>query len=451
MSEVIIMAKLRIKNLGPIKDCKMEIDNNNFMVLTGQQASGKSTIVKCIYFFKSVKEIIKEALNKNIAYQFLENGESITANFAGYIRTLLRQRFLDLFGSSQAMDNNMSVRYDYNDEAYIEIGLTDYIFNDTGKTINNYLNIKYSQSLYSFFNKIFKKNSRTYNEIIYFSVKEFEEITNDFDTPYFIPAGRNLMSLLTSQLNYFIISLDDNQKRNMDYCTLKFIENISKLKDQMSSGLNGISDMFINYSKPLERMKEISNGLLKGEYRIANGEERLYLDENRFVKINYASSGQQEVLWILNLLYYIVASETKAFVVIEEPESHLYPNAQKLISEYIALASGNGCQILMTTHSPYVLGALNNLKYASYLSESEEIKNEVSEIVPEDIQLKNITAYYVEKGTVRDCLEDMEEKLIDNGVIDDASIEINRVYDELFALFCKMKDDKESGEPCYAF
>ncbi len=237
----------------------------------------------------------------------------------------------------------------------------------------------------------------------------------------------------------------------MDYCTLKFIENISKLKDQMSSGLNGISDMFINYSKPLERMKEISDGLLKGEYRIANGEERLYLDENRFVKINYASSGQQEVLWILNLLYYIVASETKAFVVIEEPESHLYPNAQKLISEYIALASNNGCQILMTTHSPYVLGALNNLKYASYLSESEEIKNEVSEIVPEDIQLKNVTAYYVEKGTVRDCLDDMEEKLIDNGVIDDASVEINRVYDELFALFCKMTDDKESGEPCYAF
>ncbi len=205
------MAKLRIKNLGPIKDCKMEINDNNFMVLTGQQASGKSTIVKCVYFFKSVKEIIKEALNKNIAYQFFE-GKSVTVNFAGYIRTLLRQRFLDLFGSSQAMDNNMSVRYDYNDEAYIEIGLTDYVFNDTGKTINNYLNIKYSQSLYSFLNKISKANNRTYNEMMCFSVKEFEEITNDFDTPYFIPAGRNLMSLLTSQLNYFIFSLDDNQK-----------------------------------------------------------------------------------------------------------------------------------------------------------------------------------------------------------------------------------------------
>lgn len=442
------MAKLRIKNLGPVKDCKMEINDNNFMVLTGQQASGKSTIVKCVYFFKSVKEILNEALKKCVSWGLPEGPYK---NFTGYIRTLLRQRFLDLFGSSQSMDNNMTVKYEYTDKVYIEIKAEDKTFNDTGRTVEKYLDISFSRRLFDFFNEKGREIETFDSEYIKKILNIFDEIIDDFDTPYYIPAGRNLMSLLTSQLNYFIFSLDDNQKRNMDYCTLKFIENISKLKDQMSSGLNGISDMFINYSKPLERMKEISNGLLKGEYRIANGEERLYLDEKRFVKINYASSGQQEVLWILNLLYYIVASETKAFVVIEEPESHLYPNAQKLISEYIALASNNGCQILMTTHSPYILGALNNLKYASYLSESDEIKNEVSEVVPEDIQLKNITAYYVEKGTVRDCLEDMEEKLIDNGVIDDASVEINRVYGELFELFCKTTDDEESGEPCYDF
>ena len=36
-----------------------------------------------------------------------------------------------------------------------------------------------------------------------------------------------------------------------------------------------------------------------GEYRNVNGEERLQVSEDRYVKINFASSGQQEAVWIL--------------------------------------------------------------------------------------------------------------------------------------------------------
>lgn len=43
------MPYIKIANLGPIKECRMDIEN--FTVLTGQQASGKSTIAKCIYFW----------------------------------------------------------------------------------------------------------------------------------------------------------------------------------------------------------------------------------------------------------------------------------------------------------------------------------------------------------------------------------------------------------------
>ena len=51
--------------------------------------------------------------------------------------------------------------------------------------------------------------------------------------------------------------------------------------------------------KAIEMMRII----LGGEYRAVNGEERLYYGED-FVKINYASSGQQEAVWILNILFY---------------------------------------------------------------------------------------------------------------------------------------------------
>ena len=42
------MSKIEIKDLGPVNECVMDIDH--FMVLTGAQASGKSTIAKAIFF-----------------------------------------------------------------------------------------------------------------------------------------------------------------------------------------------------------------------------------------------------------------------------------------------------------------------------------------------------------------------------------------------------------------
>lgn len=43
------MAVIEINNLGPINHCRMDLEK--FCVLTGPQASGKSTIAKAIFFF----------------------------------------------------------------------------------------------------------------------------------------------------------------------------------------------------------------------------------------------------------------------------------------------------------------------------------------------------------------------------------------------------------------
>ena len=47
------MQKVIIKHLGPIKELEMEI--KDFNLLIGEQATGKSTVAKAIYFFRSIK------------------------------------------------------------------------------------------------------------------------------------------------------------------------------------------------------------------------------------------------------------------------------------------------------------------------------------------------------------------------------------------------------------
>jgi predicted ATPase len=48
------MQKIIIKNFGPIKYAEIEV--KKILVLIGEQASGKSTIAKLIYFFKTIQE-----------------------------------------------------------------------------------------------------------------------------------------------------------------------------------------------------------------------------------------------------------------------------------------------------------------------------------------------------------------------------------------------------------
>ena len=56
------MAKIIIHKLGPVDFCESDI--KDFMVFTGPQASGKSTISKSIFFFKNIKNLLLNQIHK---------------------------------------------------------------------------------------------------------------------------------------------------------------------------------------------------------------------------------------------------------------------------------------------------------------------------------------------------------------------------------------------------
>ena len=59
------MQKIEIRNFGPIKELNLDI--KDFSIFIGPQASGKSTIAKTIFFFKS--------LNDDLVKYFIESVE----------------------------------------------------------------------------------------------------------------------------------------------------------------------------------------------------------------------------------------------------------------------------------------------------------------------------------------------------------------------------------------
>ena len=177
--------------------------------------------------------------------------------------------------------------------------------------------------------------------------------------------------------------------------------------------------------------------ILNGTYTYSNGEEFLKISDDKNIKINFTSSGQQESLWILNLIYYYTVNAKSTCFIIEEPEAHLYPSSQKDIAEYIALALADNNECIITTHSPYMLGTFNNLLDirrlmdngidVSNLLETEHLtKNTL-------IKREDFAAYFVEGGSIIDAMDE-ENGLIRSELIDEASDDINRIADKLFEL-----------------
>ena len=109
-------------------------------------------------------------------------------------------------------------------------------------------------------------------------------------------------------------------------------------------------------------------------------------------------------------------------------------NSKKLITEFISLAKTGGNKILLTTHSPYILGTINNLLYANKISKKVDY-DKLRKIIHNYkwLDIEKVSAYYVEYGDMQSCLDE-EFQAINNEVIDGASEKINSDYEKMVEL-----------------
>lgn len=99
-----------------------------------------------------------------------------------------------------------------------------------------------------------------------------------------------MLALLSEQLSYIYITMDDFQKRSLDLCTKDYLERILRVKSEFSEGLSGLAE----YSKRksslpsaiLNQALDLIKQIFRGTYRYKNGEEQILLDDGNFVKFS---------------------------------------------------------------------------------------------------------------------------------------------------------------------
>jgi predicted ATP-dependent endonuclease of OLD family len=146
------------------------------------------------------------------------------------------------------------------------------------------------------------------------------------------------------------------------------------------------------------------------------------------LEIPIASSMVKELAPLVLYLRYL--AQPGELLVIDEPEMNLHPEAQAKIIEFLAMLVNAGLHVLVTTHSPYVVDHLLNLRKASEYTDQEAISDRFF------LQSKNAfisqqksAVYLVDHGKIKNILdEEQEEERQEEDTFGKISDRISEIY-----------------------
>ena len=191
----------------------------------------------------------------------------------------------------------------------------------------------------------------------------------------------------------------------------------------------------------LSTIQKIANNILNGTYESSQWGEQIKLESSNLrIPLKDASSGQQEVLRLLQGIFLSIGLQNrKEFFVIEEPEAHLYPLAQKeLINAFaVFLNTIQEGKMIVTTHSPYILACVNILLFAQYVANEIGVQNGSINHVKREYWLNAsiFNAYSLGQSEAY-CVDikDPVTGLIDQNYLDTISEQLGLQQQELYNL-----------------
>lgn len=431
--------KLIVKNFAGIKDLEIEVKRVN--ILIGPQASGKSVCAKLLFYFKNfVWEILSVVENE-------QTKRDLDSNYS--------KQFEEYFPPDSWGKQDFFIRYEISN-VFIEVSRKQ----DTkGKISLSYSDLfkKELTDLRSLLKKAREKNSKKNAEYDNFDSLYFltgpRQVLRDYLVAFlsrsicreaafnqlFIPAGRSFFSNLQSNIFSFLSS-----NNALDPFLREFGSTYESIKRARLRSIRYRSRLGEKEAKDIqEEINRLIEKSLCGKHVYEKGKDFLEVADGRRISIANSSSGQQETLPLtimLAALPFLASSRAGQTVYIEEPEAHLFPSAQRHVVELIATVFNyrkEQLQFFITTHSPYVLTALNNLLQAGLLYEesSEEVQHQLEKIVSryKSLDISDLSAYVLMDGKCSSIVCP-DTGLIDAKVIDSVSDDLAIEFDQLLNL-----------------
>lgn len=400
--------KLSIKNFGPIKESNFNVSPLTLFI--GPNSSGKSFSALLIHLFLNQFNEDSNIISQNITslslMNLIDNNNELYDEFKDSLNDYL---------NSKPKLNDESFKFPI-DKFFL------LVFEGFGQCYSKIIESRLKNNWNTDLDKLININSESFN--ISFNNNEFENTDNKLELKHLSDEVNLTQIKLTDEINstILLVNFDDEFiSVNINYRLWKklFIENwhnddgeftiahiiylmyVSKIiekythhsyyvpaaGDDLLKDLNNYLDDEINHlitsstvqkqliTNLLSSEKKLEKGhfyelACKMEKELINGEIKLtqteIKDEIVFVDDDYdlelklelvSSSIRELVPIILYLKYFLKKGDT---LILEEPENHIHPKNQLILVKYLVQAINEGLNILLTTHSEYIVEKFNN-------------------------------------------------------------------------------------------
>lgn len=353
--------KLSLKNIGKIKEASIEI--KGITVIAGENDTGKSTVGKTLFAvfnsFYQIEERIKQERIKSVedalegitVFTTQDLAEIIVRNARKYINEdILKQEILRF---SIIMDNLL-------DKETIEevCGNILKILNVSSEHIikailNKNLDLEFNGQI----NNIFTESEGLIQLIIKGSSLSISLTDNT------VSGGIDQISLKTEAIyidDPFVLDEASNHAFLWSESNYSHHRNHLRSKLLMESHNVKVINEIINMNK-LEHIYNTINSVCGGEIvRVSHRKGIGYKKgkSDKVLDVRNLSSGLKTFIILKTLLTNDVL-KPNGTIILDEPEIHLHPEWQLLFAELIVLIQKEfGMHILLTTHSPYFLNAI---------------------------------------------------------------------------------------------
>lgn len=407
--------KLTVKDFSVIKEAELEF--GKITVLIGPQASGKSLLCKLAYFFEQVvSELVYDGARDQAS--LFQTEEQIIQSFVSY------------FPEEDIATKNFRIQYQIDPSFSISIGMSDTVRSP-------FLEWKHPDFIHSF--KSWQSNDpkrppshNSDRRRAFMSGADIGLLPIESDSVY-IPTGRTFFS--TPNKAFAALST-----KNLDWITNRFaIEFDAEYRD--------LRESYRTNRVHLRDIGSLSEEILGG--RVVKEGNRLVFESLQGRKkrpFEILSSGTLELLPIFNILAQVakktgfptsprMPSPSIGMVFAEEPELSVFPETQYQIAKLISsLAKSESLwkSYAITTHSPYILSAFNNLIFAGQLGQDKKLKKKIKIDERYWIEPGTFRAYSIHGGKLESILSD--SGLIDGDYLDSVSETIGSEFDGMLRL-----------------
>lgn len=358
--------KLTINNIGKLKNAEVVIDG--ITVITGENDTGKSTVGKVLWsVFNSFFEIKKQIRTDKISsiLEELRRVSSMQDIRNNLVHSSIVEYDLDLNDFLKQLEKKLEVLNDVrglDDESKDEL-------KDTLEKIKKRINLSDDEIMKKItqinFNKEFNSQINNLNFLeegnidLKIKNKNINLIISDdkIQIKDFFSLYENVMLLDNPRI---IDNLAENiiLSANKIFSIIENLHNskfISMLRNDKSSTA---TDNILNEEK-LSKIEEKLNKIVDGKFLKKDFGVYFYRNKSgKEINIKNLSTGFK-VFSIIKLLIQNNQLRENGTIILDEPEIHLHPEWQLKFAELIVLLQKEfGMHILLTTHSPYFLNAI---------------------------------------------------------------------------------------------